>query len=64
MADTNTQIRRWGLDHAQLRAELELIRAQYPDDDDFEAALERLYAELKAKEEDFRKRTIEPPKWE
>jgi len=63
MSDTNTQIRRWGLDHAQLRAELELIRAQYPDEADFEAALERLYAELKVKE-DFRKRTIEPPKWE
>jgi len=63
MSDTNTKIRRWGLDHAQLRAEIELIRAQYPDDDDFEAALERLYAELKVKE-DFRKRTEEPPKWE
>ncbi|MCA8910791.1 MAG: hypothetical protein KDB82_03740 [Planctomycetes bacterium] len=63
MSDTKTRIRRWGLDHAQLRAELELIRAQYPDDEDFEAALERLYAELKVKE-DFRKRTEEPPHWE
>ncbi|MCB9895335.1 MAG: hypothetical protein H6839_12860 [Planctomycetes bacterium] len=63
MSDTKTRIRNWGLDHAQLRAELELIRDKYADEDDFEEALERLYAELQAKQ-DFRKRTIEPPKWE
>ena len=63
MSDTNTKIRRWGLDHAQLRAELELIRDKYADECDFEEALERLYAELAAKE-DFRNRVIEPPKWE
>lgn len=63
MSDTKTRIRRWGLEHAQLRAELELIRAHYASDEDFDVAVERLFAELKAKE-DFRKRTEEPPKWE
>jgi hypothetical protein len=65
MSDTRTRIRRWGLEHAQLRAELELIRAQYPDKDDFDAAVERLFAEYEAKEA-YRRRTHEPepPKWE
>ncbi len=63
MADTRTRIRRWGLDFAQLQAELALIRAQYPDASDFEAATERLFAELAAKDS-FRQRVIEPPKWE
>ena len=63
MSDTNTKIRRWGLDLAQLRAELELIRSHYADEENFEEAIERVYAELAAKE-DFRRRTEEPPKWE
>ena len=63
MADTKTRIRRWGLDHGQLQAELALIRAEFPNPDDFEAATERLFAELSAKDS-FRKRTEEPPKWE
>lgn len=63
MSDTKTRIRRWGLDHAQLQAELALIRAEFPDQEDFEAATERLFAELSAKEA-FRKRTEQPPKWE
>ena len=65
MSDSRTKIRRWGLDHAQLCAELELIRAQFPDQADFDAAAERLFAEFEAKEA-YRQRTHEPepPKWE
>jgi hypothetical protein len=63
MADTKTRIRRWGLDHAQLMAELALIRDQYPNQADFDEAVERLFAEQAAKEA-FRGRTLEPPKWE
>jgi hypothetical protein len=65
MSDSRTKIRRWGLDHAQLRAELELIREQYPNQDDFDQAAERLFAEFEARQA-YHKRTHEPepPKWE
>lgn len=58
-------IRRWGLDWQQLQAEKSLLDAMFPEALDHDAALEKLLALQKIRDE-FRHRTHqpEPPKWE